>query len=173
MPESLYEVPRANFSQGDILTLVPHVYLEDPLTTLITESNGTYRAGRAAVSAVDDKDGQPVLCNAKRTHGVILSPDCEIDKPQLKKWIVCPIMPLHSLKPENQDRVKRNRIYSMLFLPKYREILPDSFVNFSQSSTISSSYLQTLERIVSLSDEGRRALYVQFLRWQRVPTSAK
>jgi hypothetical protein len=72
---------------------------------------------------------------------------------------------MERLQPKNHDLLKRNRIFSMLYLPKLDRILVDSFVDFNQITTLDSEFVKSARRIISLSDIGRRSLYVQFIRW--------
>jgi len=52
-----------------------------------------------------------------------------------------------------------------MYLPSYRDVLVESFVSFSEPMTVDKEFLQQARRIVSLSEQGRRALYVQYVRW--------
>jgi len=161
----LYETFRAEISQGDIFELLPHVFLDGPLLALEHETETILKAIGEPYREFNDKDGQPIVATCKRSKGILLSHDCEIDKPQVRKRLICPVVPLSRLRPQNQDRVKRNRIYSMLHLPKYGTSLEESFVDFNSVATIDAEFLRGKNRIVSLSDIGRRALYVQLIRW--------
>jgi hypothetical protein len=165
LPEDLYEEPRSKVSQGDILDDLPHLSLEKPLLALYKEAETLFRAAGEPFTQFDDKNGQPVVGICSRARAVVISPDCEIDKSQVKKWIVCRIKPASSLRPQVHDHLKRNRIYSMLFLPRFRDSLPDSYVDFNTITTLDSALVTSAKRIVSLSDIGRRGLYLQFIRW--------
>ena len=165
MAEELYESPRGEISQGDILELLPHVYLDKPLLALAKETETILRCSGEPFPHFDDKNGQQIVASCKRQRAILLSHDCEIDKKHVKGWLTCPVVPLVSLAPENRDRVKRNRIYAMLYLPRYRDVVHESFVDFNQITTLDAGYIKTATRLVSLSDMGRRALYAQFIRW--------
>jgi hypothetical protein len=161
----LYEQPKSEISQGDILEVAPNIFLAPPLTALYRSENGLHRSEVEPFSSFDN-EGQNIIAMCKRTKAIVLTHDCEIDKKQVTRWQLCPVVPLSRLKPENQDRVKRNRIYSMFYLPRHADILSfDSFVDFSQISTVGSEFINDGKRIVSLSDVGRRGLYAQFVRW--------
>jgi len=165
LPEELYETPRADFSQGDIIESVPHLYLHGPLLAAQKEAETIYRVKGEPFPSFDDKQGQTILASCKRQRALLLTHDCEIDKPQTNRWLVCPVVPVVLLAPETRDRARRNRIFSMLHLPAYRDRLPESFVDFNQISTIDRALVSGAARLVSLSDIGRRALYGQFIRW--------
>jgi hypothetical protein len=167
LPAELYEPPRLEISQGDIVEVLPHSYLEKPLLSLHAERETelVFRAMGEPHTNFNDKDGQPVVARCKRSKAILINHDCEIDKPQANKWLICPVVPMDRLQPKNHDLLKRNRIFSMLYLPKFDEILVDSFVDFNQVTTIDKEFVKSTKRIISLSDLGRRALYVQFIRW--------
>jgi hypothetical protein len=167
LPAELYEPPRTEISQGDILEILPHISLGYPLLALHKEqeTETVFRATGEPYTNFNDRDGQTVIANGRRSMAILISHDCEIDKPQVKKWLVCPVVPMERLKPKNHDLLRRNRIFSMLFLPKLEKILGDSFVDFNHFTTLDSEFVKSAKRIISLSDLGRRALYVQFIRW--------
>lgn len=165
MAEELYENPREQVSQGDILELLPHVYIDKPLLALHQEGETIFRASGEPYLSFDDKRGQLTTATCRRSKAILLNHDCEIDKPQVKRWLTCPVVPIVRLKLENRERAKRNRIYSMLYLPKHRDVLEESFVDFNQVTTLDAEFIKTARRLTSLSDSGRRALYAQFIRW--------
>lgn len=165
MSQELYEQPRQQISQGDILELAPHIFLDSPLLALHNQAETIYGATAEPYGSFDDKNGQKIIAHCKRMTALILTHDCEIDKPQVVRWHICPVVPLERLRGETQDRAKRNRIYSMCFLPKFGNLKKDSFVDFNHISTVSAELLRSAPRILSLSDLGRQALYAQFIRW--------
>lgn len=165
MAVDLYEAPGTEISQGDILELLPHISLNKPLLALSKEAETIFRAVAEPHPQFNDKDGQDVIATCKRTKAILISHDCEIDKTHVQNYLVCPVVPSHRLKPTTQDLLKRNRIYAMLYLPKYGDTLGESFVDFNHVTTLNAEFVKNATRILSLSDLGRRALYVQFIRW--------
>jgi len=165
LSEELYETPREQFSQGDIFELLPHVFLGRPLTALTKDGETTLRAETEPFTSFDDTNGQAIVASCKLQRAILLSHDCEIDKAQVIRWILSPVVPIVRLSNENRDRVRRNRIYAMFHLPKFHESLPESFVDFNQMSTLNSEFVRSASRIVSLSDLGRRGMYMQLVRW--------
>lgn len=165
MAVELYETPRPEISQGDILDLLPHVSLNAPLLALSKEAEIIFKATGEPYPQFDDRHGQDVIATCKRAKAILLTHDCEIDKAQVTKWLVCPVVPSSKLRPQNVDQLKRNRIYSMLYLPRFGDTLAESFVDFNHITTLDVSYVKNANRIISLSDIGRRSLYVQFVRW--------
>ena len=162
MSQELYEQPSSEISQGDILELAPHIYLDPPLQALHTVEGNLHKSETEPFSAFD-ANGQNVIAKGKRFKAMVLTPDCEIDK--VEYWHICPVMPLSILKSGIQGDVKRNRVYKRFFLPRYGDVLPDSFVEFNQISTLQMDFVKTGKRVLSLSDLGRHGLYAQFVRW--------
>jgi len=164
VPEDLYEPPGEQISQGDIFRSAAHLYLGRHVQVLTSESSGTYRATAVSDGADRSGDTHQVLAVAKFGLGIMITQDCEIDKPN-RRWIVCPIVRSDRLSPTVREKLRTNSIFSMLFLPAYRDLLPDSFIDFNQASTLDPEFVRGLPRVLSLSDLGRRALYVQYIRW--------
>ena len=165
MAGELYENPREQLSQGDILGLLPHIFLENPLLALNKETETIFRATGEPYLQFDDKKGQLIAAMCKRSKAMLLTHDCEVDKSQVTRWLVCPVVPIVRLGKDTRDRARKNRIYSMLYLPKHRDVLEESFVDFNQVTTLNAGVIGAAKRLTSLSDNGRRALYAQFVRW--------
>lgn len=53
----------------------------------------------------------------------------------------------------------------MMFLPKLAGVLDESVVVLDYLTTLEPEYVHGANRIVSLSDLGRRALYMQYIGW--------
>jgi hypothetical protein len=141
--EELFETLTAVLRQGDIFEPFPFVRAEAP------------EAGT----------GLRTVQSSSPQRAILLNHSCDIDKPTFTRLVVVPVVQLSVLTSADQTRVKKNRIYSRLYLPAYRDLLPDSFVTFAEPMTIDKRFLEHAPRIVSLSEQGRRALYVQYVRW--------
>lgn len=165
MALDLYETPRAKISQGDILELLPHLSLNRPLLALSKEAETIFKAMGEPYPQFNDTDGQDAIASCRRAKAILINNDCDIDKTHVTKWLICPVVPASKLQPKTREILKRNRIYAMLYLPRYAEVLVESFVDFNQITTLDAEYVKDAKRIVSLSDIGRRGLYVQFIRW--------
>src|SRR5712691_6562024 len=72
---------------------------------------------------------------------MLLNQSCDIDKPSFSRLIVVPVVELAVLSSSDQTRVKKNRIYSRLYLPSYRDVLVESFVSFSEPMTVDKEFL--------------------------------
>lgn len=164
MAEDLYELPRSEICQGDILEVLPNSHLTPPLTALFPRSQGIMACEPETHPEFDDRH-QPVIASCRRAKAMLLTYDCEIDKPQVRNWIVSPVVPLAEIPGSSHSDVKKNKVFHLLYLPKYRGILEDSVLLLNHMTTLSREFVSTAHRIVSLSDIGRRALYIQHLRW--------
>jgi hypothetical protein len=94
LAEDLYEDPRAAISQGDILEKLLIAHLVPPLQALFGRPDGTMAVESESHPDFNDKTGQPVVASCRRARALLLSYDCEIDKPAVKNWIIAPIFPL-------------------------------------------------------------------------------
>ncbi|HLH20735.1 MAG TPA: hypothetical protein VKX45_26140 [Bryobacteraceae bacterium] len=165
MAEDLYEAPRAAISQGDILATLPNAHLVPPLCALFDRGDGTLQAEPDTHPDFKDK-GQRVIASCRRAKALLLTYDCEIDKPKAENWIILPIVPLSVIPGGSHSDIKKNKVFSLLYLPKHRDILvEDSVVVLNHSTTLNKQFVQEATRILSLSDTGRRALYAQYIRW--------
>lgn len=112
--------------------------------------------------------GEPGTLSARWTTVVcpalLLNQSCDIDKGS-ERLIVIPVVPLSTLPSQQQTNVRKNKLLSRLFLPSYRDLLPESFASFVQPMTVGRDFLEATARLASLSERGRRALYLQYIRW--------
>jgi hypothetical protein len=141
--EDLFDTPTGALRQGDIF---------EPLHFLRAEAS--------------DNDGSLQPTFAKRSEfALLLNQSCDIDKPTFTRLIIVPVLRLDGLKSADQTSVRKNKIYARLHLPPYRDLLPESFVSFIEPMTVGRVFLEQRKRLVSLSEKGRRALYLQYVRW--------
>jgi hypothetical protein len=154
----------SNICQGDIVVLAPHVYLAPPLTKLDPHGDSLFRAEAEPFTRFDDEHGERVVAHCKRRLALVLTYDCELDK-RGRRWLICPLLPLSVLPGAAQGSVRKNRVLAALFLPAYRDKLPDSYADFNQITTVEPDIIRAATRELSLSDLGRVALYNQFIRW--------
>jgi hypothetical protein len=163
LSNDLYEAPREEISQGDILELLPHLHLPHPLNVLETPEEGS--ASGTPGANLTDKKTLVVRASCRYSRAMLLTHDCEIDKTAIKNWIVCPVLPLSDLPGNIQVEVKKNKVFYMLHLPKHWNILEESALILNHPTTIDKQFVESARRIVSLSDLGRRAFYAQYIRW--------
>lgn len=167
MSEDLYEPPRAELSQGDIFELLPGAHISYPMTALFAgPSAGLYQAELHPYrDQFDDKNGTPVMASCKRTRAMLLTYDCEIDKPQIKNWTAAPVVPISFIPGPSHADIRKNKVFSLLHLPKHRDKLDESVLVLNHLTTLGKDFFGRASRVVSLSDLGRKALYLQYIRW--------
>lgn len=162
MADPTYQELDPRVSQGDIFEIAPHLYLEAPLSAIVeAETPGLYRIATEPHAAFDTA-GLKVAAPCSRKLAIVVTADCEIDK--RARWIVCPIVPLDEIPGQVRGHAKRNRVFKFFFLPRYRELMADGVVVLDQITTVNKNLLEGVNRITSLSDDGRFGLYTQFIR---------
>ena len=140
MSQDLYEPIRTDLRQGDIFEPLPSASLAGSAQNPIAElSKNSYRS-------------------------ILLNQSCDLDK-GYKKLVVLPVLPLHLRNATDQNLIKKNRIFASLYLPAFGSSFPDCFVSFPEPTTVARSLLEACNRVVSLSEVGRRSLYIQYTRW--------
>jgi hypothetical protein len=164
LAEDLYELPRAEISQGDILARLPNAHLVPPLQGLFARADGAMAVESESHPDFNDK-GQQVIASCKRARALLLTYDCEIDKPQVQNWIVLPVVPLSIIPGGAHNDITKNKVFSFLYLPRFRDAFEDSVVVLNHSTTLDREFVKATPRILSLSDLGRKALYTQYIRW--------
>ncbi len=162
MSEDFYEPARSEVSQGDILEVLPHAHLKYPVRLLESREDGllSSREGEAQGSG-----RQMGIAALRLERAILLSHDCEIDKPQILNWTVSPIVPISEIPGPKHGDVRKNKIFHLLHLPAYRNVLPESVIVLNQVTTLEKEFATSARRIASLSDMGRRAFYAQHIRW--------
>ncbi len=141
MGEEFFELPTEQLRQGDIF---------DPVQFIRT---------------VADEGKLEAASSKTPMRAMLLNQSCDIDKPAYTRFVLVPVIPLSALSSQDQNLVKKNRVIARLFLPAFRDVLPESFVHFSEPMTIDRGVLDAMHRVAALSDRSRRALYVQYTRW--------
>lgn len=165
MAEDLYEPPGVKISQGDILEKLPTAYLVPPLQALFARADGLMGVEAEEHPDFNDRHGQSIVATCKRAKALLLTRDCEIDKPKVKHWVVAPIVPLSLIPGSSHGDAKKNKIFSLLYLPSYRDVLEESVLVLNYPTTLSKDFVESAKRILSFSDLGRKALYAQHIRW--------
>ena len=137
MAEQFFESCLSSLRQGDIFAPLRFAYLSSVSETRLTE---------------------------REYSALLLNQSCDVDKKH-PKLVMLPVFPLSVQNSQNQNLIKKNRMFSCLYLPSYRDEFPESFVSFLEPMTIERSLVENATRIISLNAEGKRAFYVQYTRW--------
>jgi len=165
--EEWYASPGGDLSQGDIVRLIPFGLIDAPLT--ICRPHNADPRGKANYYPLDQlptkqRTIQYLHANFKFALGIVLWPDCQIDKlknqghPE-KKWFaaVAPVIPLSELAAELRDRVRSFDRAQWFPLPAKLPELPDeSYVDLRFVWTLRYSLLS--DRIITLSEGAKQAL---------------
>jgi hypothetical protein len=156
----MYQAAGEDPSQGDILDDVPHIWVGDQSALRFPEAP-------TDASATEDPGGSSgtLLAQYRLATAIIITPDCEIDKPHTRTWIVSPVLPMTVLPESARDIVRQGRVFSKYYLPCFGESLPESFADLNHFSAVADSILRLKPRLISLSDVGRRAFYGYVIRW--------
>jgi hypothetical protein len=128
-------VLREKLSQGDILTQI----------TLI--------------------DSAATTTSPQRYNVIVLSHDCEIDKPNNSIIIVCALRNLSEVPSITQEQIRKNKVYRTMYLESTK-LFPESFVDFRLIFRVNKNFLEECSRqgfrVASLNDEARLALPAYF-----------
>ena len=142
----LYQAADVKLSQGDIFRVAKHVVLD---VFAEDADNGT------ATSLTREKDAA----------AIVLTHDCHIDKRNTRFIEICAVMPLNSIEAQHRNEVKKGKMYQFFHLPALDGLLPESFVDFGFVTNVNRELLKLDQRLTTLNDLGRRAFYVQYIRW--------
>lgn len=130
-----------------------------PMTESTTENpapQGGFKLQEAA--------GELVAVTCISTFSIVLSHGCEIDQDR-KHRMVALVRPLSSnIDPEHQDIIRQNRNYQFFYLPEWNK-LPESYVDLRRVSCLGPSYVDSGNRLASLSASAVERLYVQWIRF--------
>ena len=94
---------------------------------------------------------------------ILLTDDCEFDKPKTKEVIFAEIKPLNEVQQGSRDNIRNFRTYNTYYLPA-TGALQESYVDFRKIGRIPKDFLAkspSCQRIGSLTDIARLALQRQ------------
>lgn len=109
--------------------------------------------------------GEEVTTTTARYTALLLTHDCQYDKPLVDFVLMARIRRLDELTGGSQGNVRRYRTTATFYLPELPPELPESFVDFYHIVPVSKAEVARLaaadQRIASLSDLGRLGLQRQ------------
>lgn len=95
---------------------------------------------------------------------ILLTYDCEYDKPSTKLLAVAEIFSLSEVPTERRGNIRKNQVFSTFYLAANAQF-DEAFVDFRYISRIDkmivTAQAQTGQRLVSLSDDAQLALQEQ------------
>lgn len=119
-------------------------------------------------------DGTPT---ARKTHVILLSHDCDYDKPNNPYCLVASVGSLASVPPGSRENIRQYRVINTFYLAGIPRALDESYVDLRLISPIDKRLLVAADgqsdRVASLSDEAREALQDQlflFFAREEVPS---
>lgn len=95
-------------------------------------------------------------------RAILLTHDCQFDKPRTEFVLCAWIRPLVELTPDSQGNVRAGKTKSALYLPARDPVMSECYVEFARIAPVRKADLLRLSdsggRIASLTDEGQDAL---------------
>lgn len=102
--------------------------------------------------------------SVQRVPAILLTQDCEYDKPSTVFVLIAAILPLSGVASGSQGNVRRNRVASAFYLPPH-PLLLESYVDIRAIGRVAKSLLAAEadlgNRLLSLSEDARLALQRQ------------
>ena len=168
MDSSIFYRPvEARLCQGDLFERLPVVHLKGALPRKL---KSTFIAGgRPGYSADEELGTAPgsfeVSAACDYSSAILLSYDCEIDKPNTKTLTVALVRPLDpSIPADGQQIIRQNQNSAYFYLPAGRGF-GERYVDFRRLATLSVEIVSSAKRLASLSDEAWKALQFQLIRY--------
>jgi len=159
----LYRDPIADLSQGDIVEISPHAYLDPPLRWVRKLPTGETKVSEIGINSLLSETDVVARCSPAKA--LIINYDCEIAKSTVLRLVICPVVSLSGFAPSERGNIKRNRTAHLFFLPRFRAALDDSVAVLNQLTTVHRVMFSDLNRLATLTKVGRLAFYGAFVRW--------
>ncbi len=158
--------------QGDVFERVPLLYMTE-MPQVLKQVDLNLKGELLEPSAPLDPLHPPGIANGLHvnascdfTRAVLLTYDCEIDKPSTKQLTLAMVRPLDpSMSFQSRQIIRENRKMSTLYLPADGNNLSESLVDFIRISVVFKEGLQAAPRLTRLSDQARQAMLFQLIRF--------
>ena len=128
---------RGEVSQGDIFDSLPTVYIQ----------------------------GVGLRPKMRSMRAILLTHDCEYDKPKTTTVLIAEVWPLTDVDPGSRGYIVQNRVLAAFFLEAFADVLPESYVDFRSISRLEKGIVEAQstegKRLASLTVEARLALQRQ------------
>jgi hypothetical protein len=164
-------------SQGDLLRAVPSVYVRSTAYLVATARNN-YQVKRQPPEAVDpaafaqanarevvDQQGEDAWANAigGRRMAIVLSHDCELDKPGDKRYVqTALIRSLEDVPEAFRDGIREYEQKRAFYLPPNDYLEGENFVDLRMITTSRrAEVIDELERVAVMNEDGRVQLRFQ------------
>ena len=170
--DPFYRQVKEQLCQGDVLERVPLPHLKEmpcPLKkTMLRGHREGFELGEPLSLATLPTPNSgllvPALCDY--TRALVLTYDCEIDKPDAKYLTVALVRPLDSRMPDEQKALIRGgQVFASFHLPSLAAIGGESYVDFRRLACLSVDIVKSAKRVASLSDIAWKAFLFQMIRF--------
>ena len=157
--------------QGDVFERVPLLHLKELPPTLKRVTLPGNREGFELTEPLSAEAppkvhaGLLVPALVDHTRGILLTYDCEIDKPGVKHLTVALVRPLDPLPDDQKELLRQGRSFAYFHLPAAADGGSESYVDFRRLATLSVEIVQSSKRVASLSEIAWQALLFQFIRF--------
>lgn len=169
-----YKALDPRLCQGDIFACAPMCFISKDATPLrkvqVTQYRLMYEL-EDEISHSGDADPQKrlsrqIMAQCDFTWAVLLTHDCEIDKPKvsLLHFAIIREFPI-DWDEKSRTIVKENRSIAKYYVPPVVEGEPDKYVDFTRITSISPKSLDRMGRLYSLSELARSGLMEQLVRY--------
>ena len=126
---------RSEISQGDVFDQIPIVWFRS----------------------------QDNVVLARFSKAILITHDCDFDKPNSRTCLLAEIRPLEEIDDGSKGNIRSNRAVNTLYMGQIGPAEQEWFVDFRRITRVDKELLQSRNReglrLVSLTDEGRLALY--------------
>ncbi len=161
--------PEVEIWQGDIFALVPWSVVS---TLAFVQSTGN--PAKPYVNAVPPNAGakQQLMTKAGRDRAMLISHECIVDKGGLAPLAFARVLSIDSAKADQQIKIRDGSNLQTFHLPATENVLDESYVDFRLLTALAPEMLPGLQRLSSLTAQGRDSLREQLIRyWTRRDTT--
>ena len=153
--------PDPGLSQGDIITDVPVSVVFFPLTPLAQQKGAEDWRPQSAWTPNREGVGN-VLARGRVGAVLVLSHECELDKPGVNRVAVAPIGSLDAVQEPHRTNILAQENYSKMPLPA-APVLGNSYADLRLTTTVDRAFLDVKKRVASLSEKGIGRLRLQII----------
>lgn len=166
-----------DLSQGDLIELVPSVWVEDlGYLSKTADAPPRFRLHRERPEQLKDDQPHPANAINVRAFGVVLTHDCEIDKDDKQRGsiLVGLVRPLSSVSgEENQEGIRQYTRHRAFYLPAsasegdeaFPYLAEDGYVDLRRITSVRRAALDELERKARMNEDGRLMLQEHLFRF--------
>lgn len=157
--------PGPELSQGDLFDLVPSVYVHDLGYMSKTDTN-KYSLLRNRPESFKLDAEHAATAMAIRRPAIVITHDCEIDKPHSRATLLmASVRPLAKIRKEDREGFRDNTRHRAFYLPETPYLTGENYADLRTVTTVRRDVLETLQKLASMGEDGRRMLREQLFRF--------